>query len=97
LSAGKSSDPALSAAAAQGIAGRSWTSATGSPVVMAVRLPLTNAPTISQPVVAAQTSGTGLSVWSVLGLLALGVILTFAVLFGFRRTQRNSIPKAVTP
>ena len=93
---GSASDLVTSVAAAPGIAGRSWTSAPGSPVSAAAPLPL--------PPAAAQTPApvswtiAGMPAWLFLRLIGLGVALAigaFAVLHHF--TIRYSTFKGETP
>ncbi|MDT8913244.1 hypothetical protein [Amycolatopsis sp. PS_44_ISF1] len=88
---GGPSDLATSVASAAGIAGRGWTGADGSPVTPAVRLPFTSGAAVAAPK-AAQASAGGRSPGLLISLLALGLLLSAAVLAGqhhfTRRTRR---------
>ncbi|WP_213455537.1 hypothetical protein [Rhizomonospora bruguierae] len=94
-SGGVVSDPSTSIAVAPGVAGRTWAAAANSPVVMAVRLPLTGA---GPPAVPVAVSAADVSIWFVLGLVAAGFLLAVALLLGRRYlVHRNPTAKAVAP
>ena len=104
---GTTSDLRTSIAAAAGVAGRSWMTATGSPVSQAVRLPVAitanragaDAGSSSQHPAATEAAGnTGWPRWLIAGLAALSVLLAVVLALGLRRfLHRTSKAKAVIP
>lgn len=89
------SDLGTSVAGASGVAGRSWTAATGSPVVMAVRVPL---PTIDQQTAAAAGRDNSVPLWLALILFGLGFLLAVGLLLARRHlVHRHSTHKVVAP
>lgn len=79
---GAASDPLTSVAVAPGVAGRWWTAAANSPVVMAVRLPLAT-DAVPAAVTPDPASG-GTPVWQSVALACLGFLLAVALFLGRR-------------
>lgn len=100
--AGTASDPMTSVAVAPGIAGRWWTTATNSPVTMAVRFPLatTTSPAGSAPPAetASHSTGGGTPLWWGVALVVLGFLIAVALSLGRRYLiHRNQTRKVVAP
>ncbi|WP_243727312.1 prenyltransferase/squalene oxidase repeat-containing protein [Actinocrispum wychmicini] len=87
---GAGSDLATSIAVAPGVAGRSWTQSPGSPVVAAVRLPLTRSGDDPRPVAQASVPSAPTLSWIALGfVLAAAVAVGGRVVLGLRKRTKG--------
>lgn len=96
--AGTKSDVMTSVAAASGVAGRAWTSATAAPVTPGLRLPLAGDADDQQARLQTQANTTGTPLWVLIGLVGAGFVLaTVFRLFLRRFTRKSAHHKGVAP
>jgi hypothetical protein len=97
--AGTKSDVMTSVAAASGVAGRAWTSATAAPVTPGLRLPLAGAADDQQARLKTQANTTGTPLWVLIGLVGAGFVLATVLGFGLRQfnIKKSAHHKGVAP